>query len=240
VGFLASPVAVVGLTYRDFTHPDDVPADEAATALLLAGGPAPTLEKRYRHRDGHVVWARVTVRLVHDEEARLRSLALHDPLTGAANRALLEDRLAQALAARDRDGGLLGVVFAGVDAFKALNDQRGHAVGDQVLAGLAQAASAVLREHDTVARVGGDEFVFVLHVPSRPELDRLLQRLDAALHIPVLVEGGPVLVGTSCGVAVVDRPGHTAAGVLAEADALMYATKRHRTARPSPSTGSSR
>src|SRR4051812_41270157 len=147
-----------------------IPADElvhtAAPVLRRADDPSAaadptaevTLDQRYRHRDGHVVWIRRRTNLVRDaaglpeyvvatyedigarrdEDARLVQLALHDPLTGLANRALLDDRLAQAIAQRDRDGGMLVVLFCDVDGLKAINDRHGHAFGDRVLIAVAQ------------------------------------------------------------------------------------------------------
>ncbi|WP_143028826.1 GGDEF domain-containing protein [Quadrisphaera sp. DSM 44207] len=235
---------LVGRSYAVLTHPDDRHLDSAAVAQMAADGAGPTVEKRFVHQEGRTVWTRTTARLLgdaapghavaviehvdqrRDEEGRLRWLALHDPLTGAANRALLDDRMEQALAARDRDGGVLAVVLADVDDFKVLNDRHGHLFGDQVLIAVVRAATAAVRDRDTVARLGGDEFVVLAHVHSAAEAHQVLQRLRTVLRRTVAVGSRRVDVRASCGLAVVDRPGRAAADVLAEADAAMYAAKR--------------
>src|SRR4051794_27918742 len=128
---------LLGDTYRTLTHPDDLHLDEEAVAQLLAQGRGPAIEKRYRHADGHLLWARVTASLIRDADglpigavaavediaelrhrhAELSRLALHDPLTGVRNRAQLDDDIDQALRTRDRDGGVVAVLYLDVDDF---------------------------------------------------------------------------------------------------------------------------
>ena len=240
---------LLGHTYRRLTHPDDVHLDEEAVAMLLtAGGRGPSIEKRYRHADGHLIWARVTATLIRDADglpvgaitavediadlrhrhAELSRLALHDPLTGVRNRALLDDDINRALRTRDRVGGVVAVLYLDVDDFKGINDAHGHEAGDLTLVVLSTRLRDALREEDTVARLGGDEFVLVAHLPSADHAEELRGRIEGVCAEPVVLAGQAVSVRASVGMAVVDSFGCTAARVLAAADAAMYALKRGR------------
>jgi diguanylate cyclase (GGDEF)-like protein/PAS domain S-box-containing protein len=232
-------------------HPDDLAADAAAAAELAAGAVGVTVEQRYRHRDGQVVWVRRRAGLVRDaaglpeyvvavyedigarreEDARLIHLALHDPLTGMANRALLDDRLAQAVAARDRDGGAVVVLFCDVDGLKAINDRHGHAFGDQVLIAVAQRLVGQVRSGDTVARFGGDEFVVVCHLRAGLDASRMAERLTAAVEDapPLSAPDGTVVpVRVSVGQEVARVGELDVHRLLRDADRSMYTAKRSR------------
>ena len=118
-------------------------------------------------------------------ESRLRYQALHDPLTGLPNRALLQDRLEHALARAARGGGDVGALFIDLDHFKVINDSLGHDVGDELLAQVAARLSSELRDSDTLGRLGGDEFIVIAESGGEPaQLVRLAQRLGAALRHP--------------------------------------------------------
>src|SRR4051794_36524402 len=166
---------LLGHSYRTLTHPEDLPLDEqAAVALLAANGPGPAVEKRFRHAAGHFIWARVTATLIIGadgaalgaavviediaarrlRDAELSRLALHDPLTGARNRAQLDEDIERALRARDNAGGVVAVLYLDIDDFKDINDRHGHVVGDRVLITLISRLRDALRERDTVARLG--------------------------------------------------------------------------------------
>lgn len=237
-------------------HPEDLYDDEQAARELADGAPSVTVELRYRHRAGHVVWVRRRTSLVLDaaglpeyvvasyedigarrtEDARLTHLALHDPLTGLANRALLDDRLAQAIAQRDRDGGVVVVLFCDVDGLKAINDRHGHAFGDRILVTVAQRLVGQVRSGDTVARFGGDEFVVVCTVRAPGTAETMAARLTGGLeHPPPLTapDGSSVPVRVSVGQALFGVEGGDAevldaAGLLAGADRAMYRAKRSR------------
>jgi diguanylate cyclase (GGDEF)-like protein len=158
-------------------------------------------------------------------DERLVRLALYDPLTGVANRALLDDRLSLALRTRDRDGGVVAVLFCDVDGFKAVNDEFGHAFGDRLLTIVAARLTSAVRARDTVARVGGDEFVIVSLLPGPADAEALLARVGEAIHEP----GGPGHpLSVSVGMAVADTAGGTAEDLLGRADRRMYAVKRRR------------
>jgi diguanylate cyclase (GGDEF)-like protein len=162
-------------------------------------------------------------------DERLIRLALYDPLTGVANRALLDDRLSLALRTRDRDGGVVAVLFCDVDGFKAVNDQFGHGFGDRLLAIVAARLTSAVRAQDTVARVGGDEFVIVSLLHGTADADALLVRVGEALGDAIREPGGPGLpLSVSVGMAVADTAGCTAEDLLRHADRRMYAVKRRR------------
>ncbi len=158
-------------------------------------------------------------------QAELRHRALHDALTGLANRELLLDRLDQALARSRRDGWGIAVVFLDVDHFKLVNDSLGHGVGDELLITLARLLTHHLREVDTAGRLGGDEFVLVLEELSGPaEAIAVAERLMEAVKAPLLVGGEQVRISLSVGLAMATTTS-TSSELLAEADAAMYRAK---------------
>jgi diguanylate cyclase (GGDEF)-like protein len=165
--------------------------------------------------------------LVEDVAARRRSestllhRATHDPLTDLANRALLEQRLA--------DGDVGAVVVVDLDGFKEVNDAQGHAAGDAVLVEVARRLQVSCRPCDLVARPGGDEFVVVLSgiVPDA-EVDALEERFRRALAEPIVGTPVPVSIEASLGRALADRDGAAPASLLLAADAAMYEAKRRR------------
>jgi len=158
----------------------------------------------------------------------LRHRALHDPLTGLANRSLFHDRVEHALARLvRRQGGIVAVLFIDLDDFKAVNDTFGHAVGDRLLAIVAERLRAVVRPADTVARLGGDEFAFVLEeFASGDEALAIAERAIGAIAAPFDLAGRSVTVSISIGVALRSVDGANVAGLVEEADAAMYEAKR--------------
>jgi diguanylate cyclase (GGDEF)-like protein len=165
------------------------------------------------------------LRSLHDQ---LAHLALHDPLTGLANRALLVDHLDRALGRLERRRLGLAVVFVDLDGFKVVNDLGGHACGDKVLATVAGRLTQCVRPADLLARLGGDEFVAVLEDLPDPaeEACRLAERLRTVASEPVSVRGRLVRITVSVGAAVVRRGGHSTDELLGRADAAMYEAKR--------------
>jgi diguanylate cyclase (GGDEF)-like protein len=168
-----------------------------------------------------VGWAARTLR--HAEATR-RHLALHDPLTGLPNRALLTDRLETALARKDRLAGDVVVLFLDIDQFKVVNDGMGHPVGDALLRQLAERLRAILRAGDTLARFGGDEFVVVCDNVTTVEVLRLGERITSAVGLPFDLDGREVFVSVSVGIAVAG-PDEAAETVLQNADVAMYRAK---------------
>jgi diguanylate cyclase (GGDEF)-like protein/PAS domain S-box-containing protein len=155
-------------------------------------------------------------------EERMRHDALHDPLTGLANRTLLRDRLDHALARSAREGTPAGVLFVDLDEFKDVNDRFGHAAGDAVLAEVGRRLRAAVRPVDTVARLGGDEFVVVCEAVDEDTALALGQRLDAAIRRPLDVGGVQQHLTASIGIAL---GSDDADSILASADAALYQAK---------------
>jgi diguanylate cyclase (GGDEF)-like protein/PAS domain S-box-containing protein len=155
-------------------------------------------------------------------EDRMRHEALHDPLTGLANRTLLRDRLEHALARSAREDAVTGVLFVDLDDFKAVNDARGHAAGDAVLVELGERLRAAVRPADTVARLGGDEFVVVCEEVDEAAAMTLAGRLEEAIRQPLIVAAVEHLLTASIGVALGRSDPDT---LLADADAAVYQAK---------------
>ena len=160
-------------------------------------------------------------------EQQLSHQALHDPLTGLANRRLFSDRVEHALNRSRRTGDLSAVLFIDLDDFKTVNDSLGHAAGDRLLASVAARLSGCVRPGDTVARLGGDEFGILLEEMEGPEhashvARRILESLDMAFPL----DGRQVFTRASVGVAVADATsGHAGADLLSDADVALYAAK---------------
>lgn len=168
-------------------------------------------------------------RMLQDAVAHAKYRADHDVLTGLANRALFTDRLTQAVHRADRSGELVGVVYADLDGFKAVNDTKGHAAGDQLLKAVAQRLQDAVRASDTVARMGGDEFAMIVErLHDRFEINKVIEKMKAGLVKPLEVHGESVHVGISIGHSIYPLDAVDIATLLERADASMYAIKeRH-------------
>jgi diguanylate cyclase (GGDEF)-like protein len=159
-------------------------------------------------------------------ETQLAHQALHDQLTGLPNRALFLDRLGVALERSRRSGTPLAVLFLDFDNFKEINDTRGHAAGDRVLSVLGERLSGLMRPMDTVARFGGDEFTFLFEgLTSEREVVLIADRICQAAGHPLEVDGVPLTVTVSVGIAMVHDPTVTPDTIIREADAAMYRAK---------------
>ncbi len=164
-------------------------------------------------------------------QGELVRLAHQDPLTSLANRAVLSDRIQQALARASRHGTRLGVLFLDLDGFKPINDTLGHEAGDAALVEVSRRLSAIVRESDTLARVGGDEFVIVMcdlgAEPGRAEdaARMLAAKCIKTLETPLQLNGRELAVGLSIGIALGDARS-AADGLLSAADCAMYEAKQ--------------
>ena len=177
------------------------------------------------NEDGGSILSRIETTTQEEVHEALVDLAFHDSLTGLPNRSLVSDRIGMALGRANRSGSWIAVVFADLDGFKVINDSHGHLVGDQVLVEVARRLLTVVRAEDTCGRWGGDEFVLVLELPDRDALDVVLERVIESLEPPFDVQGTPMRLSASLGVAMahhlvpVDE-------VLRLADDAMYKSKR--------------
>ena len=234
----------------ELVHPDEFPAVRVALRDHVEGRtPDYAFEHRLRMRDGSWRWieARGTVtergergeplRMVGTfsdidarklEEARMRRMAHEDALTGLPNRTLLDDRLRQAMLAAQREGHKVGLIYFDLDKFKPVNDTHGHAVGDRLLRMVAQRVRAALRESDTLARVGGDEFVVLLpHCTQSDDAERVATTILARLEDP-FHDGDLVLrISGSLGYALYPDCGGDGEALLRCADLAMYDAKAH-------------
>jgi diguanylate cyclase (GGDEF)-like protein len=157
----------------------------------------------------------------------LEHRAMHDTLTGLPNRELLMDRLSVALARLGRQGSAVGVLFIDLDGFKEVNDAYGHTVGDELLINVAGRLRREVRDGDTVARYGGDEFVVLCEDLVRIEAAKpLAQRLADAVAQPVSIGERLLVVQASIGVVVEQNPGTSADALVKRADAEMYRVKQ--------------
>ena len=158
--------------------------------------------------------------------ADLERRALYDTLTGLPNRALLDDRLAQALAGLRRSGGWLALLFIDIDGLKAVNDGRGHDAGDELLREVARRLAAAMRETDTVARIGGDEFLVVATcLRDMNEIAAVAERLLAALTGPRAHDVADLPPSASIGVAATCETSTSARELVRRADVAMYRAK---------------
>jgi len=163
-------------------------------------------------------------------EDELRHSAHHDPLTGLPNQALLLDRLNESFARGRRLKHQVGILFIDIDGFKPVNDQLGHDAGDMLLQHISERLSSCVRESDTVARVGGDEFVVVLENLSGDQLDNtaflsVAKKILHAIQQPFNLPTGKCQVGASIGISVFPDDGNSQSDLLKQADTAMYVAK---------------
>lgn len=223
LGTLAETAVAVAAGDRSRTLPEDGPREVAQTARAFNRMIASIAEREEELRALHQHAA--------DEAATMTRRALHDPLTDLPNRLLLQDRLEQAIAVGRRHGGApVTVLMIDLDGFKGVNDLHGHQAGDDLLRKVAGALTSAVRETDTVARIGGDEFAIVLpgaDANAAGTVARKVERGIAALHDAA--RGLPV--GASVGAAAFPADAIDPAGLLAFADTRMYRTKVERKGR---------
>jgi diguanylate cyclase (GGDEF)-like protein len=178
---------------------------------------------------GRMVVAIRDIRARLAAEARIQHMANHDALTGLANRVLLRDRLSQALAWARHDGPQVAILYLDLDRFKAVNDTFGHSAGDKVLRTVAARLRRCVREADTVARIGGDEFIILqTNANNLQNTNALAQRLAEELARPHMLEGQPAVTGVSIGIALAPGDGDDPDVLLGNADLALYQAKSER------------
>ncbi|MBI1733025.1 MAG: diguanylate cyclase [Gammaproteobacteria bacterium] len=157
---------------------------------------------------------------------QLRNIALYDTLTALPNRFLLHDRLGQAVSRAERGQRLFAVLFVDLDRFKPVNDNFGHAVGDELLKTIAKRLTGCVRKEDTVARVGGDEFVVVLNeIGNTEDVATVSSKILGELSRPVLVDRHELDISSSIGISVYPRDGKDMNTLMLNADTAMYHAK---------------
>jgi diguanylate cyclase (GGDEF)-like protein/PAS domain S-box-containing protein len=253
------PSAMVGTNIFEAVHPEDLAAAHTFFAECLESpGGILTTELRAMNADG--VWRQaevvgnnqlgqeavdgvvLTFRDITDRkrfEDELKTMAFRDPLTRLANQALFIDRLDHALAAARRQARSVGVLFLDIDDFKRINDSLGHSAGDRLLLAIAERLQGVIRDEDTAARFGGDEFtILVADAASESEATEVAERIETALRTPFTIDGHELFVSASIGIAL--SGGHTghSEALVRNADLAMYRAKLNGKARHETFEGS--
>lgn len=172
------------------------------------------------------LWKLIT-RLKKTNEQVLH-LAHHDALTGLPNRILFYDRLNQAIARARRDNEVIGILYLDLDGFKLVNDTQGHNIGDALLREAAKRIMECIRDSDTVARMGGDEFTVILCNGRTPEhIDRVARKIIDAIDSPFLLDGKSCSVSVSIGISFYPNHGETPDQLVKIADSAMYTAKKN-------------
>jgi diguanylate cyclase (GGDEF)-like protein len=205
------------------------------------------IESEYYHKDGSTLWFENSITGIRDErgiltglqgvsrnimerrqmEQRLKELATHDYLTGLPNRALLDDRFAMAAALAQRNKEKLAIMSLDLDKYKTINDTLGHAAGDQALQIVCSRIANIIRASDTIARVGGDEFVLVMQVTNLPkDAFATAQRILDSFAEPLIIDGRHVDLSTSIGIAIFPEDGLDLQTLIKKSDTAMYYSKR--------------
>lgn len=237
---------LVGSLITNYMHPDDLSATRASIVRVMNGQHHVDFRNRYLRKDGspvHILWsarwykeeevrigvARDVTALVQAEE-ELRFLAHHDPLTKLTNRSLFYDRLTTSISAARRHQNRLALLFLDINDFKLINDTYGHAVGDGVLCTVARRLESCLRETDTVARMGGDEFTVLLtDIQSIKSVSQKIDQILTVMAKPLGAEFGEIsMPSCSIGVACYPADGEDADTLLKHADNAMYKVKKCR------------
>lgn len=238
---------LLGMVFTDLTYSDDVPDSMSAFADVLEGRTeAVSLEKRYRHKDGHPLWLFIRASVVpgaNDAPAylvsqfdtigeerlgnrRLAHLALYDPLTGLANRVLLLERLEHELLELPRRRScVLAVLLVDLDNLKPVNDSYGHAVGDKLLTTTADELLTSARAGDTVARLGGDEFVVLSRATDFGAAEEFRATVARRLNTEIIISDHPLSLRASVGLAATQEPTASPDALLEAADRDMYMRK---------------
>jgi diguanylate cyclase (GGDEF)-like protein len=203
---------------------------------------------RLQHRDGHWIWVLdrgkvfswaadgkptvmygthqdITDRKIAEE--KILHLATHDQLTNLPNLQVIRDRVDVALKQARRNNSIVALLFVDLDGFKAVNDTTGHHIGNLLLTEAAERISNCVRESDTVARIGGDEFLILLqNLKVETEAADVAQKVVHSVNQPVLIEGHSLQVGASVGISVYPIHGHDFETLLKVADEAMYLSKK--------------
>jgi two-component system cell cycle response regulator len=205
-------------------HPDHKLRALASGAKDFISKPFDLMEVRTRIHN--MLEVRLLYKQLEQQNRALETLALHDPLTGLPNRRLLMDRMALGIAHAHRNRGNMAVVYLDLDGFKEINDTLGHDGGDALLKMVAARLVGAVRQEDTVARVGGDEFVIALAELSHgDDVDELVSKVLQAVSQPCSIQGSSVTVTASVGVSVYPVHGDNVETLMKSADLALYEAK---------------
>ncbi|WP_341644940.1 putative bifunctional diguanylate cyclase/phosphodiesterase [Thauera sp. SDU_THAU2] len=236
------PAELMGTRIERLIHPDGLLPFQHEFQAVLQGQRMRDFECSFVHKSGWVVFLTWSAVLSRDHgvvvcvgrdvterkqaEQRIRYLATHDGLTGLPNRNLVQDRIQQVIAHVRRSGRLLALLFLDLDRFKVINDCYGHPFGDAVLKAAARRLASLVREGDTVARQGGDEFLILLtDLRQTEDAHEVAGKIVRALKAPLIVQGREVHLTGSIGAAVFPQDGESADALIGNADVAMYRAK---------------
>jgi diguanylate cyclase (GGDEF)-like protein/PAS domain S-box-containing protein len=242
-----APGELIGHSLCEFVHPEDFDIVRRAMKEAAQAKTLPTIIYRARHTDQRYVWFETTLRLIREAtgeetqtilcisrdisdrkrmEERLHDLVRTDHLTTLPNRFLLDERFANGLAQAQREGSLLAMLMIDIDRFKNINDTLGHGMGDLLLKVVGSALKSCIRECDTLARWGGDEFVLLLPgLQDSSVAVAIAQRCLASLKEPFVVDGQELRITASIGISLAGDSNAGAEALLQNADTAMYKAK---------------
>lgn len=241
-----SPSEVIGKIFTEFIYEKDLTSRTNKLQKIMSERNE-VIDFRFLTKFGESRWVRTTGRPILKDisvmgvrgtlvditerklvEEELLYMATHDQLTGLSNRALFNDRLAMELARANRNHKKLAVMLLDLDEFKEINDTFGHSFGDRLLKAVAKCLSGLLRESDTVARMGGDEFLLLLsEVVHVNDVVNIAQKIIDGIRKPILVDGQKLNITTSLGIAIYPEDGQDAETLIKNADIAMYNVKKH-------------
>jgi diguanylate cyclase (GGDEF)-like protein/PAS domain S-box-containing protein len=251
-GFSAEELA--SMSVADYTHPDHVEEMVARYRGMLRGEhDSYRAETQIYDKQGGIVWTDHALSIVREPDGKPRFAvlmaqditrrkeaeaelvrqaelnehqALHDALTDLPNRTLFRERIEHAIRGAERDGRPLAVLMMDLDRFKEVNDSLGHGAGDTLLQVLAERLQGVLRTVDTVARLGGDEFGLLLHDATGEDIRPVVERILEVVQDPIVVNGLPLAIEASIGIAVYPDHGVDFDTLVQHADVAMYRAKQ--------------
>jgi diguanylate cyclase (GGDEF)-like protein/PAS domain S-box-containing protein len=239
---------VVGEAFTAFTHPEDrAPVLELHQRLLTGKMDQYQFEQRFHRKDGQIIWGRLNVSLIHDDQGRpqfalamvedvtnrkyaeekIQYMALYDAITDLPNRTLFFDRLHQAVSRAHRNQYVFALLFIDLDRFKEINDMHGHSTGDKVLKEVALRLKECVRETDTACRLGGDEFAIILQdIQEIAFAEKVAQKIIRSISRPFLFGDVVCSLGASIGISFYPFDGEDVDILIKNADSAMYRVKK--------------